>query len=315
MPLSIKEVVQATNHSLVAKTNISSNNTDYTQVLSSMPKQQIVEITNIRTPERFQKYIESKNSPIEFYGKVIDQDSNALSGAKVGIGIRQWYVPIPAVLDERGRFVHLDQTSDANGRFEFHGVTGDGFGVVITKDGYELEPNRYGFGPTAGSYENPVIFKMWSTNIHEQLITGGKSFQIVPDGRPYFISLTDDTISESGTGDLKVWIQYTNQPVRGQLYDWSSEITVINGGLLEMPLGLAMYEAPTGGYVPSFQFQGQIKGGQRGDIGERHFYVMLKNGHEYGQIAIELHAPFNNQIPGLVNLSYVINPSGSRILR
>jgi len=147
------------------------------------------------------------------------------------------------------------------------------------------------------------------------LITGEKKFQIVPDGRPYFINLTDGTIAESGTGDLKVWIKYPAQVTRGQLYDWSCEIDAVNGGLLEQPLGTAMYQAPAAGYTPSFQVQQQIKGGQRGHIGERQFYLNLKNGQEYGQMSIELHAPFNDEIPGLVNLSYAINPSGSRILR
>jgi len=155
---------------------------------------------------------------------------------------------------------------------------------------------------------------MWSTNIHEQLITGNKSFEIVPDGRPYFINLADDTISESEGGELKVWIQYTNQPVRGQIYDWSAEIDVINGGLLESD-SYSMFSAPADGYVPSFVWKNQIKGGQRGSIGERRFYLKLKDGQEFGQMSIGLYAPFNNQTPGLIRLSYGINPSGSRILR
>lgn len=270
---------------------------------------------NPRSPEGFKQYIQSQNAPIEFYGKVIDQDSNPVPGAKISIGIRHWTMPDPVVLLAGSKTINLEQISDVNGRFEFHGATGDGFGVGITKDGYELEQNKYGSGPTAGSSDEPVIFKMWSTNIHEKLITGGKSFDIVPDGRPYFVNLTDDTISESGEGDLKVWIQYTNQIVPGQLYDWSARIEVINGGLLEKPLGTAMFEAPPDGYVPAFQLSGQIKGGQRGDTGERQFYLKLKNDQEYGQMSIGLYAPFNDQTPGLIRLSYAINPSGSRILR
>ncbi len=178
-----------------------------------------------------------------------------------------------------------------------------------------MEPGPRSFGAEGGSYDNPVIFKMWSDSIHEKLITGDKAFSIVPDGRPYFINLTDDTISESGPGDLTVWVQYTNQIVRGQLYDWSAGIEVINGGLLEEPLGTAMYEAPTDGYVPSFKLKQQIKGGQSGEIGERQFYLQLKSGQEYGQMSIDLYAPWNKQIPGLIRLSYAINPSGSDILR
>jgi hypothetical protein len=69
------------------------------------------------------------------------------------------------------------------------------------------------------------------------------------------------------------------------------------------------------GYTPFFRSRQQIKGGQRGQIGEHQFYLKLKNGQEYGQMSIDLHAPFNNQTPGLIRLSYAINPSGSRILR
>ena len=195
-------------------------------------------------------------------------------------------------------------------------VHSDRFGLATSIDVTEMNfGQQLSFGASSGSVEQPVVFKMWSNKIHEKLISGGKSFEIVPDGRAYFINLTDDTISESAEGDLKVWIQCSNQPVRGQLYDWSAGIEVINGGLLEESLGSAMYEAPTEGYVPSFQLSGQIKGGQRGDIGERQFYLKLKNEQEYGQMSIGLYAPFNDQIPGLIRLSYVINPSGSRILR
>ncbi len=228
------------------------------------------------------------------------------------------FMPTPSgVFPMTNSLTHLESESGIDGRFEFNGVKGRNVAIeVIQKDGYEFESGLpKTFGALSGSSVEPVVFKMWSTNIHEQLITGNKNFEIVPDGRAYFINLTDDTISESSTGDLKVWIQYTNQPIRGQLYDWSAGIEVVSGGLSEEPLGTVMFEAPTSGYTNSFEFQGQIKGGQRGDIGERQFYVQLKNGQEYGQMSIGLYAPFNDQTPGLIRLSYAVNPSGSRILR
>lgn len=124
---------------------------------------------------------------------------------------------------------------------------------------------------------------MWSTNIHEKLITGDNSFEIVPDGKLHFINLTDGTISEHESGDLKVWIQHTNQVVQGQLYDWSAGIEAVDGGLLEVPQAainsgffgeppFAMYSAPIDGYIPSFSLKSQIKGGQSGEIGN-HFFI------------------------------------------
>jgi len=280
--------------------------TNFTVVESPLHKQ-------LQTPEGFQQYVEGKNAPIEFYGIILDQDSNVLTGAIIKSVIRHWTAPV--VFQMGSKEIPVERTSDKDGRFEISGETGDGFDIVsIQKDSYELEPGQRSFGVVDGSFDNPVIFKMWRTNIHEKLITGNTSFDIVPDGRPYFISLTEDTISESGTGDLKVWIQYTNQIVHGQLYDWSAEIEVINGGLSERSLGSAMYEAPTSGYEPTYQSRQQIEGGQRGSTGEHQFYILLKKGQEYAQMSIGLYAPFNNQTPGLIRLSYTINPSGSRIL-
>ena len=274
--------------------------------------------------------VEGKNVAVHFYGMVIDQDSNALAGVSVSLSVRHNVYVTPGSLEamKYAAFSHdelqkvlspsIQVTTDAGGRFQWDdaGVTGDVLGVgAITKDSYEAEPGQYSCGAGSGNYDNPVIFKMWSTNIHEQLIAGEKKFPIVSDGRPYVIDLAKGTIAESGAGDLKVWVKYPSQVTRGQLYDWSSEVDVINGGLLEEPLGSVMYSAPTDGYVPSFQLRQQIKGGQSGETGSRQFYIRLNNGQEYGRITIDLYAPYNDQYPGMVRLSYAINPSGSRSLR
>lgn len=284
--------------------------------------------SKISLPQAVEQEIGMRNMPIDLYGEVIDQDSNALSGVKVNAGVRHWTLMSPRVVEFGlgSTGIDLEATTGPDGRFELSGATGDGFGVILSKSGYDTGPDKYGFGPTAGSYEYPVIFKMWSTNFHAPLITGNKSYEIVPDGRSYFINLTDGGISESAGGDLRVWIQYTNQVVLGQLYPWSAGIEVINGGLLEVPQAImnsgflpdppfAMYSAPTEGYVPSFSLQQQIKGGQSGGIGNRYFYLSLKDGKEYGRMSINLFAPYGHLHPGLVRISYAVNPSGSRILR
>lgn len=274
--------------------------------------------------EKTERLVREANAPYEtsimFYGRVIDQESNSLPGVKINSYILYEHMAMPTTNGDfqiTDNHVRPQRESDSDGRFEISGETGRNVVIEsIEKEGFEFESGLpQTFGAFAGSFETPVVFKMWNTNIHEQLITGSKSFQIVPDGKAYFINLANDTISQSNEGDLKVKIQYTAQPIRGQLYDWSAEIDVVNGGLLEEPLGSPMYQAPTDGYIPSFQLKGQIKGGQRGDTGERQFYLMLKNGREYGQMSIGLYAPFNDQTPGLIRLSYAINPSGSHILR
>lgn len=104
------------------------------------------------------------------------------------------------------------------------------------------------------------------------------------------------------------------------------QIEVVNGGLWEVPQAamnsgfsdepaIPMYEEPADGYVSSFSLKTQIKGGQSGEIGNRYFYLRLKDGNEYGRMSINLFAPYGYLHPGLIRLSYAINPSGSRILR
>ena len=269
-----------------------------------------------RSPESVKKYIESQNVPVEFYGKVIDQGSNALAGADIKALVRHWTMPDPAVPLAGSKEIPLEQTSGSDGRFELTGATGDGFGIGITKGGYEAEPSHRSFGPVGSSHDDPVIFKMWSTNIHEHLVGGKKAFHIIPDGRLYFINLTDGTISESGAGDLKVWVKRP-EPITSRRYDWSCGMEAINGGILqESDKNAAMYEAPKDGYTTSFGYEESASANGWGDTtGEQRFYVKLNNGQEFGRLSIELEAYYNNQIPAMIRLSYAINPSGSRILR
>jgi hypothetical protein len=262
--------------------------------------------------------------PQDFYGKVIDQDGKPLGDVSANAEI---------TLND-GSYGGINRkkystSTDSNGLFEFTGLHGAGLGVMISKPGYENEWRNDAYKGPDGGRSTPTdrtIYRMWSTNIHEALITGTQKFEIQPDGKPHFINLTDGTISDQEGGDLKVWIQYTNHVVQGQLYDWSAGIEVIKGGLLEVSQAamnsgflddftIPMYVAPENGYVSSFQHGGQIKGGQRGEIGNRYFYLLLNGGKEYGKMGVNLFAPYNNKIPGMIRLSYAINPSGSRILR
>jgi hypothetical protein len=262
-------------------------------------------------------YDRSHNVPVTFYGQVVDQDNNALENVKVDLEVLEQYLePVP---DGREELTRLHRESGADGRFEVNGLVGRSVTIKgLTKVGYEpeREQKHYGiYGVQSGRFTDPIVFRMWSTNLHQPLISGKRSFQIVPDGTPYLIDLTKGTITNSGSGDLRVWIKAPVRMVRGQDYDWSCELDTPDGGLLEQPPGVAMCRAPAEGYVQTFKFQGRLKGGQEGSPGEKSFYVSLKNGKEYGAIKIELWAPYSEEIAGLVRLSYSINPSGSRLLR
>lgn len=278
--------------------------------------------TNSVTPEeKLRALIENKNIQINFWGLIVDQDGNPLEGAKIAGDTRTWYVT--KTLNFDANFPKFNAISDSSGKFEIQNASGDVLTIKsLEKEGYEPEPHalrEFGYHTSerfSSDPNNPVVFRMWKTNVHEQLIIGKKRFHVVPDGRLYVIDLNQGTIAESGSGDLKVSINYTNQVIRGQLYDWSCEITPTAGGLLEEtdPYS-SMFLAPQDGYVSTFQLRQQIKGGQYSSIGDKRFYVMLKNGREYGRITIDLIAPYNDGIPGMIEIQYAVNPTGSRILK
>jgi len=278
--------------------------------------------TNSVTPqEKLNALVENKNALINFWGLVVDQDGNPLEGVKIAGDTRTWYVT--PTLNFDSRFPKVSAISDVNGKFEIRNASGDVLAIKsLEKQGYEPEPHalrEFGYHTSerfSADPNNPIVFRMWKTNIHEQLIIGQKSFQIVPDGRTYVIDLTRGTITDSGEGDLKIWIKRPDSIIFGQRYDWSCEMDSVSGGLLqEMDVNSSMYLAPADGYVSSFQFEQKVGSGWGDTTGTKRFYIMLNNGQQYGRLSIELFAYYNDHIPGLIRIEYAINPSGSRVLR
>jgi hypothetical protein len=266
--------------------------------------------------------LEGKNVPIDFYGRFLDQGSNSLPGVKFHLMVRHWDVTAPNL----GYSIPIDKVTDAQGRFDVHGVTGDALDMEnVVKDGYELEPGDRSFGSVGGSSNNPVIFKMWRTDVHEQLITGSKHIKIIPDGRHYAVDLIGGTFAEAqnSEGDLQIWLKRPEGVQPGQkYYEWSFGIAPKNGGiLLEPKNGAPMFAAPTDGYANNFEWtQVATNSGWGSESGDQKFYVKIR-GQDYGKIALSVDACFNGNIAGYVkgearlSIKYSINPSGSTILR
>jgi hypothetical protein len=262
----------------------------------------------------FEKY---PDVPVSFYGLVVDQDSNALQNVKVDVAITQWDTSAPP--GSALKTPHVESHTGLDGRFQVDGVNGHSLTVVgFTKDGYEPEfiRRQYGeYGSHGGSIGEPIVFRLWSTNLHQPLITAEKSFVIIPDGRNYAIDLEKGTIAEGDSGDLVAWIKRPEKVKWGERYDWSCQLAIPGGGLLESQ-NQAMFMAPEAGYTNAFAYQedADLSGG--GPMtGDKRFYVRLRNGQMYGRITVDLYADYHGKQPALIRLSYAVNPSGSRLLR
>jgi hypothetical protein len=266
--------------------------------------------------EDMAKALESANVPIDFYGRTVDQHGNSLPGVQIEAFVRHWTVSL------EGTSLRVDRNCDSNGFFEIHDITGDACDLEsMTKDGYEVEANaRRTFGPSSGSPGNPILFKMWSKDIKEPLVSGKRSLQLVPDGRMYMIDVTNGTITGSNNlnGDFTLWVKRQSNVTLGQRFDWSCGMQFLNGGgiIEEIDSTSSMYIAPTDGYTNAFHFEvAATRNGWASGTALKRFYIRTKSGTQYGRICIQIYSYYNRVTPGLIRIEYAINPTGSHILR
>ena len=126
------------------------------------------------TPEgsnAFQQRILSHwQAPIEFYGRVVDENSNAISGVSVHFS----WDEIPSENGERT----TDTQSDSEGLFSLQGKHGPSLSVAFSKEGYYSSHRgevtfNYALGPNIISPDpqNPVIFLLHKKGQGVELIT------------------------------------------------------------------------------------------------------------------------------------------------
>jgi hypothetical protein len=274
----------------------------------AMPIVQVLATTNSVGAKRLALW----QAPIEFYGKVVDENSNAVAGAQVTF---HW-TEIPTELGNRTS----STASDADGLFSLHGQHGPDLIVTVSKEGYYV-PHRgqWGFHYALSSDilspdpHNPVVFVLRKKGRGESLITSsfpsgmGQIAQLHHDGTPVELDLFNGTQVPAGSGQLKLefWRAITNQSAN--IFDWKCRLTVPGGGLVETPEEFA-FQAPEGGYqspvvidmpVTNENWQGEIRS---------KYYLQLPDG-KYGRIDFYF-LPYN----GVFTVQSAINPTGSRNL-
>jgi hypothetical protein len=202
-----------------------------------------------------QTALDEWRTPIEFYGKVVDENTNPVAAAEVDFDCNDTSV-------EGTSFYHA--RADANGLFSIKGIQGKVLGVKVNKSGYYAclpfgesfcyAGRSQNFVPDA---VNPVIFRLKKKGVAEPLIhvhagTGGvEGVQIQKDGTAVEISLANGNAVPRGNGDLRVrcWTEDQGSGP-GKKYNWKCEIDVPDGGLA-LRTGDLDFEAPSDGYQPS----------------------------------------------------------------
>src|SRR5271157_451676 len=98
------------------------------------------------------------HKPMDFYGKIIDQNNLPVEGVNVTAGVGTYEGPT------RSGGHKYSTTSDAEGRFSFTGIHGAGCGYWLEKSGYEFN-QRQPFASRPKDYipdsNKPAVLSMW----------------------------------------------------------------------------------------------------------------------------------------------------------
>jgi hypothetical protein len=228
-----------------------------------------------------QKLKKIYNSPIIFFGVIIDEDNQPVEGANIYFS---------ALNEIGGKGTKYSKTSNVNGSFNISKISGAELYVKITKDGYHspYKTSQRSFRYDAPQYsqhpiptkDNPAIFVLKKKGETEPLVKYTKGAKIPVKGTPIGFNLKSGKIISLNNADLIVTATPGKKPSRREKgYAWSYELKVPNGGIIEKLDGEDKYSftAPEEGYQSVFKHEvtKSLKGESWTDVDERRFYVRL----------------------------------------
>ena len=274
---------------------------------------------------RQQALQQAYNSPIDFWGKVVDQNGNPIAGAKVTFTIDKQM----GEGDENKPKVTV--LSKAGGLFSLTGQTGAGIVVYVSKEGYystedqsaaalnyflKSSNNQVSFR-RAGKVESfptdtePTIFVLSQKGpAVGNLIHRHVRVPIPKDGTPVDIELTQGRVVKTGHGDLQVesWVTDNGKDVVHP-FPWKCRVTILGGGLSPRT-GKLDFQAPASGYQPQEETDMAVTASPWSKDMNRQYFLQL-SGNRYARVRFWMVNGGSN----FLNLDYYLNPqSGNRNL-
>ncbi|HVU17484.1 MAG TPA: carboxypeptidase-like regulatory domain-containing protein [Candidatus Didemnitutus sp.] len=270
---------------------------------------------------------EAYGTPIEFYGKVVDQNGVPISAAKVSVSF----------VDNSGpgeHHTHVSGLSDSVGLFHFEG-RGLEIVVMVAKVGYcpsvPASSNfRYaeilGRTDVHATPESAAIFTLRKQNGASDLICFQKGFVLARDGTPVDIDLERAQVVGPGRGDIRLQAWIYDQglgPNSNDPYDWRFAISVPGGGS-EVCSEPSTFEAPSSGYSETDEVAMPATLGRKWrDQVARNYFLKLRN-NRFARVGIQMiaggdHYAFVtsclNPIQGDRNLGSKPEPAGPEFVQ
>lgn len=249
--------------------------------------------------------------PINFYGRVLDDDAQPVANAAVSFSWNS--------LSESGTS-RATTESDEQGLFSLNGASGKRLYVEVSKTGYYVSgTNRIAFeyaNPFDGLFRpdpnRPVLFHLRKKGEGIDLITS--QYGVVPhfavpmplDVAAIRVDLLEREVVASGFLELS-----QNKPPYAewkQADSWSFRMEIREGGFVEHSEEFP-FEAPEEGYQPILEFHFEKNAGRWATRISRDYYFKFGSPAKYGRL--QLRTSIMDQG---ARLTYAINPTGSRNL-
>lgn len=254
-----------------------------------------------------QKLLSEWQAPIDFYGKVVDQDSNAVADAKIQF---KWD-ETPLEDGEKSEAT----ASDVIGLFSLHGARGRVLQVWASKDGYYApKPGFKNFIYSMTEHFqpdslNPVVFHLRKKGQGTQLITSQNgvspsvAVRIPKDNTAVTIDLLQQRASPTGQLEISQM-----KPPWKDATEWSFQMNIPGGGFVENQDEF-QFQAPDGNYQPTLQYDFKKTETNWTMHVTKQFYIEFGEPRKYGWLHIE-----SDLAQETVFLTYAISPSGSQDL-
>ena len=274
-----------------------------------MPSQPAVRLAPTNAMNAYEQAVLAEwQGAIEFYGEVVDENTNAVAGATV----RFSWTDMTA---EDGASTSATE-SDAAGLFSLQGARGRSLTVWVSKDGYLASGGGqqtflYGnfdakFNPDP---QNPVVFTLRKKGQAKPLVKMKRNYGIPRDGTAFAIDLVSGQAAKGENGNLVVQCWTEDQgKARGEKYDWHCRLTIPGGGVVPTDEEFA-FLAPESGYKSTTEITMPAdRPDWKSDVNLKFFYRLADG--RYGRMTFSMIAGGQH----FCMIDSVLNPSGSRNL-
>lgn len=219
------------------------------------------------------------NTPITFYGRVVDEVGQPVPDASVNYGTLDKF-------DAPGS--HYESRSDNDGKLFITGIHGMVLRVGVRKEGYYAIDGKshgsFAYGTALDpnlrpppSKDEPAVFVLRKMGITEPLKPiSSRVYRVPKNGTPVRVDLVTGLVSRTGDLQVEAWTEDDVKDARRH-YNWHCRISIVGGGLIERSDQFD-FQAPTEGYKSSDEIWMSSNAERWHPQVQRHYFAKLSRG-------------------------------------